>query len=121
MAVMADPPADGIDPRRAYPRLSVGIDANLETLSGRQTVRLIDLSQAGAHIVLTNPEVVTEGVLRWLGFDTFGITVWQDEEDVGLKFDRLLSARVFEETRQRAPAVVLEMAQAWVAGNLSDD
>ena len=118
---MTDPPADGFDPRRAYPRLSVGIDAYLDTLEGRQKVRLIDLSQAGAHIVLSNPEVVKEGVLRWLGFDTFGIATWQEAEDVGLKFDRLLPPRYIDETRVRAPAVVLEMAQAWVSGSLSDN
>lgn len=118
---MADPPANDSEPRRAYPRLSVGIDASLETLSGRQTVRLIDLSQAGAHLVLTRPETVSEGVLRWLDFDTFGMAVWQHEDDVGLKFDRLLSERTLAETRERAPAVVLEMAQAWVSGTLSDN
>ena len=118
---MDEPPDDGAEPRRAYPRLSVGIDASLETLSGRQTVRLIDLSRAGAQIVLSKPETVAEGVLRWLNFDTFGMTVWQQEEDVGLRFDRLLSTHVLDQTRERAPAVVLEMAQAWVSGTLSDD
>jgi hypothetical protein len=120
---MADPPSDdgGLDPRRAYSRLRVGIDAYLDTLDGRQKVRLIDLSQAGAHLVLSKPEVVKEGVLSWLRFDTFGIAMWQSEEDVGLKFDRLLPLHVLKETRERAPAVVLEMAQAWVSGSLADD
>ena len=81
----------------------------------------MDLSQAGAHIVLSKPEVVKEGVLTWLRFDTFGITMWQQEEDIGLKFDRLLPPHVMQETRERAPSVVLEMAQAWVSGSLSDD
>ncbi|HYD23859.1 MAG TPA: PilZ domain-containing protein [Croceibacterium sp.] len=120
---MTDPPSDddGVDPRRAYSRLRVGIDASLDTLDGRQKVRLIDLSRAGAHVVLSQPETIREGVLRWLRFDTFGIAMWQAEDDVGLKFDRLLPLRVLDETRERAPAVVLEMAQAWVTGNLADD
>ena len=118
---MADPPADGADPRRAHSRLPLGIDAYLDTLDGRQRVRLMDLSQAGAHIVLSRPEVVKEGVLTWLRFDTFGITMWQQEEDIGFKFDRLLPPHVMQETRERAPSVVLEMAQAWVSGSLSDD
>ena len=118
---MADPPDDGLDPRRAYSRLRVGIDAYLDTLDGRQKVRLIDLSQAGAHVVLSHPEAIKEAVLTWLGFDTFGIAVWQSEQDVGLTFDCLLPARVIDETRERAPAVVLEMAQAWVSGSLHDD
>jgi hypothetical protein len=118
---MEDLPPDGSDPRRAYPRLHVGIDGSLETLEGRQTVRLVDLSPAGAHIVLSQPETVREGVLRWLEFDTFGMAVWQDAMDVGLKFDRLLPAHVLDETRERAPGLVLEMAQAWVSGSLHDD
>jgi hypothetical protein len=118
---MADPSSDGSDPRRAHSRLHVEIEASLDTLDGRQKVRLVDLSQAGAHVVLSTPETVTEGVLRWLDFDTFAITVWQREDDVGLKFDRLLAPHVLEATRQRAPSLVLEMAQAWVTGTLADD
>ena len=116
---MTDRPEPEPEPRREYPRLSVGIDAFLDTLDGRQRVRLIDLSQAGAHLVLSKPESVKEGVLRWLQFDTFGISVWQNEDDVGLKFDRLLPPHVLRETRERAPQVVLEMAQAWVTGAIS--
>jgi hypothetical protein len=119
--MMADPLSDDAEPRRAYSRLNVGIDAFLDTLDGRQRVRLVDLSPAGAHVVLSKSETIKEGVLTWLRFDTFGIAVWQDEDDVGLKFDRLLPPHVLDETRQRAPAVVLEMAQAWVSGSLADD
>ena len=118
---MADPPADGPDSRRAHSRLHVEIDAYLDTLEGRQKVRLVDLSQAGAHLVLSKPETVKEGVLRWLRFDMFGIAVWQQDDDVGLKFDRLLRSHVIDETRERAPSLVLEMAQGWVTGTLSDD
>ena len=118
---MADPPAEGSDPRRAFSRLHVEIDAYLDTLEGRQKVRLVDLSQAGAHLVLSKPEEVREGVLRWLRFDTFGIAMWQRGDDVGLKFDRLLPPAVLDETRERAPSLVLEMAQAWVSGSLADD
>ena len=118
---MGCPATDGPDPRRAYTRLHLGIDAYLDTLEGRQKVRLIDLSQAGALVVLSKPEPVREGVLRWLRLDTFAIAMWQREAAVGLKFDRLLDPRFLEETRLRAPAVVLEMAQEWVAGTLHDD
>jgi hypothetical protein len=117
---MTDPPAEGPDPRRAHSRLQVGIDASLETLDGRQTVRLVDLSQAGAHLQLTKPEAVREGVLRWLNYEIFGMAMWQEGEEVGLKFDVLLPSQVIEQTRERAPAIVLEMAQAWVSGDLPD-
>ena len=112
--------AEGSDPRRAHSRLPVGIEAFLETLEGRQTVRLIDLSTAGAHLQLSQPEPVREGMVRWLDFETFGMAMWQSDCDVGLKFDELLSHRILFQTRQRAPSVVLEMAQAWVSGDLPD-
>ena len=118
---MSESSSDGSDPRREYSRLAVGIDATLETLEGRQAVRLVDLSQSGAHLVLSEPETIREGVLRWLNFDTFGVAMWQDEEDVGLKFDRLLHPHILDETRERAPGLVLEMAQAWVSGDLHDN
>jgi len=118
---MADPPTDGPEPRRAHSRLHVEIEASFETLEGRQKVCLVDLSRAGAHMVLSKPEAISEGVLRWLEFDTFAMAVWQEDDDVGLKFDRLLPPHAFEETRRRAPSLVLEMAQAWVSGDLADD
>jgi hypothetical protein len=114
-------PIDGLDPRRAYARLELGIEAWFDTLDGRQGVRLIDLSQAGAHLLLSRPEPVREGVLSWLRFDTFAVVAWQREEHVGLEFDRLLPLPVMIETRHRAPDVVRETAEAWVSGTLSDN
>jgi hypothetical protein len=114
-------PPDGSDPRRAYLRLHVGIDAYLDTIEGRQKVYLVDLSQSGAHVALSQPEAVKEGVLTWLGFDTFAIAAWQHEDEVGLQFDQLLPLHVMVETRKRAPTLVLEMAQAWVTGDLRDN
>jgi hypothetical protein len=109
-------PVDGLDPRRAYARLELGLEAHFDTLDGRQSVRLVDLSQAGAHLVLSDPAPVSEGVLSWLRFDTFGVVVWQNEEHIGLQFDRLVPLPQLIETRHRAPSIVLEMAQDWVAG-----
>ena len=118
---MANPqPIDGLDPRRTYSRLQVGIGAHFDTLDGRQGVRLIDLSQGGAHLILERPEAVREGVLSWLGFDAFGAVVWQHREHVGLEFDELVPLAAMVETRLRAPSVVREAAEAWVAGTLSD-
>ena len=117
---MEQQPPDGLDPRRAYPRLHVEIDAYLDTLDGRQKVSLVDLSQAGAHIALSEPQAVKEGVLSWLGFDTFAMAAWQNEDEVGLQFDRLLPLHYMVQTRQRAPTLVLDMAQAWVTGDLRD-
>lgn len=115
---MANPLAIGSpEPRRAYSRQTVGIAAHFETLGGRQSVRLIDLSQGGAHLILSQPVPLREGVLFWLRFDIFADVVWQEGEHVGLKFDELVPIPALVETRLRAPSVVREAAQAWVSGD----
>jgi PilZ domain-containing protein len=109
-------------PRRAYSRLRLGISAQLETLDGRQRVRLIDLSQGGAHVILSKPGHLREAVLTWLRFETFGAVVWQEEQHIGLNFDKLLPLPVLVETRLQAPTVVrdeaYEIAREWVTGNV---
>jgi hypothetical protein len=122
---MTDLPADqGQAPRRAFPRLQLGISAQLETLEGRQRVRLMDLSQGGARIVLSQPGDIKEGVLTWIRFETFGVVAWEDEKSVGLEFDKPLPLAVLVETRQRAPSVVREeeerIAREWVEGSLGE-
>jgi hypothetical protein len=125
---MAQPHATGgVDPRRTSPRLQLGIGARFDTLEGRQKVRLIDLSQGGAHVILSRPEPVREGVIGWLRFDSYAVVAWQRGDHVGLEFDRPLPLSCLVETRKRAPSVVQEeamgseMAKAWVTGSVSDD
>jgi hypothetical protein len=124
---MTDAPVDdGRAPRRAFARLRLGIAARLETLDGRQKVRLIDLSQGGAHIILSDPGDIRQGVLTWLRFESFGAVAWVDGDHVGLEFDRPLPLAVLVETRQQAPTVVREeamnaecAARDWVAGQFN--
>ena len=125
---MALPHATGETPsRRANPRLPLGIGARFDTLGGRQKVRLLDLSQGGAHVILSEPGEFREGVLAWLGFDSYAVVAWQREQHVGLEFDRPLPLAWLVETRKRAPSVVKEeamgseLARAWVEGGLPDD
>lgn len=118
---MTDVPVDqGQAPRRAFPRLQLGISAQLETLEGRQRVRLMDLSQGGARIVLSRPSAFKAGVLTWIRFETFGSVAWTDGKQAGLNFDQWLPLGVLVETRQRAPSVVREeeerAAQEWAHG-----
>ncbi|HSQ95157.1 MAG TPA: PilZ domain-containing protein [Croceibacterium sp.] len=121
---MTDSPDDqGQAPRRAYSRLRLGISAQLETLDGRQRVRLMDLSQGGAHIIVSQPGDIRQAVLTWMHFETFAMVVWGDGSKLGLKFDKLLPLTVLVETRQRAPSVVSDesmsaeqAAREWVAG-----
>jgi len=88
-------------------------------------VRLIDLSQGGAHIFLgklpDKPGEIREGILTWIRFETFGAVAWEDGQHIGLEFDKPLPLAVLVETRQRAPSVVREeeerIAREWVEGS----
>ena len=121
---MAHSPAEGAENARVHWRLQLGIGARLDTIQGRQKVRLLDLSQSGAHLVLSRPEQVREGVLTWLRFDNYGALVWQDGEHLGLRFDRLVPLRHLVETRHLAPSVVRDEAMSdelaareWINGS----
>ena len=120
------PATDGQAPRRAFARLRLGIAARLETLEGRQQVRLIDLSQGGAHLILSQPELMRQGVLTWLQFESFGTPAWREDDHIGFQFDRPLALTVLVQTRQQAPSVVREeamglqtAAREWVAGTFN--
>lgn len=102
--------------RRRHARLRLGIPARLETLDGRQNVRLLDLSHGGAQIVMENDAKVREGVLTWMRFDTFCVPAWQEGEYVGLEFDRPLSVECLRATRDFAPEIFLEAARDFVSG-----
>lgn len=94
--------------RRRHVRLRLGIPARFQTLDGRIEVRLANLSQSGARVVLSNPMKVAEGVLEWLDYDTFAVQVWQEGEEVGLEFDRALPREWLRATHAAAPEVVRE-------------
>lgn len=109
------PPLPEVDAelqRREHARLRLGIPASFETLDGRLKVRLVDLSQGGAHIVLPGDAAVRQGVLMWMRFDAFGMTVWQEGDEVGMKFERPVSLECLRETRSFAPDVVREEGMA---------
>jgi hypothetical protein len=104
----------------------LGISAQLQTLEGRQTVRLIDLSQGGAQVIVSRGGDIRQAVLTWLRFESFGTVAWTDGPHIGLEFDKPLPLQVLVETRQRAPSVVREeamgteiAAREWVAGTLN--
>lgn len=118
------PPLPEIDSeliRRRHVRLKLGIPAVLLTLDERHEVRLVNLSQSGARVVLPRPKAVREGVLEWLDYDSFAVAVWQDGDEVGLEFDRPLPRQWLRETHAAAPEVVREeaigAARDFVAGN----
>lgn len=110
---------------RRFARLDVGIAARFTTLAGEQPVRLMNLSQNGARLVLSEPAEAGAGVLNWLDFETFGELTWQEGDTIGIAFDEVLSPGVLAQTRRRAPTVVreeeLRVARAWIAGEIADD
>jgi hypothetical protein len=111
-------------PRRAHPRLRLGISARLLCLDGQQWVTLVDLSQSGARVVLGNPAKVSGGLLRWLGFEAFGDTAWRIGDELALRFDEPIDAAWLIETRQRAPLELdrnlhaRRAAREWVGGRV---
>ena len=112
--------------RRAYLRMDLGIPARFETLEGRKNVRLVDLSQGGAHVILAEPLDIKQGVLCWLEFEEYGCVPWHKGTEVGIEFEKPLAISVLVETRREAPSVVLEealsaetAAKDWVAGNFN--
>lgn len=126
VGMTVSPDASGQAPRRAFSRLRLGIAAQLETLEGRKKVRLIDLSQGGAHVALSEPADVRQAVLSWLHFEAFGMAAWNDGEHIGFEFDQPLPLEVLVQTRQQAPSVVRNealsaelAARDWVAGRLN--
>ena len=115
------------DGRRRFARLNVGIGARFTTLAGEQPVRLVNLSQKGAKLILSAPGDAGAGVLTWLDFETFGELAWQEEDTIGIVFDKLLTPGCMAQTRLRAPSIVREeesgakLAQAWIAGEIGDN
>ena len=77
-------------PRREYSRLRLGIAARLETVTGKQSVRLTDLSQNGARLILSQPADIRDAVLTWLGFEAFGSIIWREGDQAGMHFDELV-------------------------------
>ena len=119
------PNSSGDDGRRQFARLDVGMRARFITLAGEQLVRLVNLSQNGAQLILSRPENAGAGVLIWLDYEAFGELAWHEEDTIGIVFDDLLRPGTLAQTRLRAPSVVREedarAAQAWVAGEIGDD
>ena len=118
----------GEEPRRGHPRLRVGLPAWLQTLDGPQRVRLVDLSQSGAHLVLSDPKPLRQAFLSWLEFEVFGDIIWQRGYEAGMRFDRLLPLGHMVETRKSAPSVVRDeardvraAARNYVAGDPNGD
>ena len=88
--------------RRQHPRLRLGIEAQFIALDARRSVILQDLSVTGAQLYLPEAVPLSQGVLQWLGFETFGERAWQDGHWCGLQFDEPLPRPILVATRLAA-------------------
>jgi hypothetical protein len=120
-------PECGDTGRRAFARLQVGFGARFRTLHGAQPVRLIDLSQGGAQMILSRPDEAGAGLLTWLDYETYADLAWREGDTIGVTFDPVLPAGWLAQTRLQAPSVVrdeemgVSITRAWVAGEISDN
>lgn len=109
-------------PRRAHARLRLGIPAQLMTVNGPREIILIDLSQSGARVQLSGQERITDGVLSWMGFEVFGVRVWQTGQTIGLQFERpissgwVLATRNWRPSKREARIESRSFARDWVKG-----
>lgn len=112
-------------PRRGKARLRLGIPADLITVHGRHRVSLVDLSESGARLQCDSARI-SDGVLKWLGYEAFGAVVWREGEEAGLHFDQPIEGAWLLDTRQWLPEIAREtdgvrrFAKEWVAGDRAE-
>lgn len=112
--------------RRGHARLRLGIEAELMTLDGRKRVMLMDLSQSGARVRLSEPGKLRQAVLYWIGFEAFGVVVWQDGRDIGLEFEVPIPEATVLATRNWQPKEHVrqkrdeqrQFARSWATGRV---
>ena len=109
--------------RRVSPRHRLDIAARMITARVNVRVQLEDLSATGACLRLMHPGQLDNGRLRWLNFEVYGRTVWNDGIRSGLVFDEPLGddclTRTLDFARSSAhdpDPRLLKLASAWVHG-----
>ena len=86
-------------PRRADARLRLGIEAEFVTVHGQYRDTLMNLSETGARVLFVSSEKVSDGVLKWMGFEAFCSTVWRADGNLGLCFEKPIDPAWLLETR----------------------
>lgn len=110
-------------PRRGDARLRLGIPATLVTVHGHKAVTLINLSQTGARVRLASPLPVSGGILKWIDFQVFGSTTWQNGRELGISFEDPIDPDWLVATRALLPLLgdakreARRFAQNWASGN----
>ena len=111
--------------RRSEPRALIGLRTSTETLSGRGTASLVDLSCAGARLQGQGlPAVGRDVLLICEAIEIFGTGLWADEGRCGVGFDEPISRQLLSEIRRTAARIAhssisqeeIEAAADWVNG-----
>ena len=90
-------------PRRGKARLRAGVPAVLVSMTGRQVVSLIDLSESGAGLVVKDGWRLNGGVLKWMDYEVYGKVVRRSGDSIGLLFDEPIDTAWVLETRTWLP------------------
>ena len=116
--------------RRRESRLRVGMEALLERVAGNQRCELLDLSQTGARLRLTQTARVGDTVILSCGdIDRFATVVRAGDGECAVRFDdplsweMLVSFRAGEEAlrlhrQQRESEIIRQYARSWVIGEI---
>lgn len=95
--------------KRDFLRVEVGLAAHLVTLEGPKRVHILDLSQGGARIAVSegvSVEDIRDCLLSWLGFEAFGTVGRRQGNEFAMVFDEPLRPVVIKKTREHSPFVV---------------
>ena len=111
--------------RRRDPRARIGLRTSTDSLSGRGSATIVDLSCAGAQLEGPRlPAVGKDVLLTCRDIEIFGTVLWSKEERCGVLFDEPISLQVLGElgrtaklaARSRVTQDEIQAAADWVNG-----
>lgn len=89
--------------KRSAMRAAVPLPAMIKTLTGTQSVALVDISETGASLQGSNLPQAGEDVDLTVGaLSTFGRVAWSKRSKCGIEFDERLTLLELVRLRQRA-------------------
>ena len=92
--------------RRSEPRACLVLTASTEALSGRATVKLLDVSRSGARVQTAQlPGVGRDVILRCGSVDAFGTVAWAASDRCGIHFYEPISGRDLVALRSMSEAL----------------
>lgn len=117
-----DPDLNG---RRSEPRAVIGLRAATDTLAGRGSAILVDLSSAGAQLEGQGlPQAGRDVVLTCCSIEIFGTVMWKEAGRCGVLFEENIARPVLASLRDAAWKAAhsrftdeeIQAASDWVRG-----